>query len=125
MDKETLLAPETIMEIMDVADPVERLELTNIAIAKAVDLRCKTTFERTLRELTKMATQAVKANNKTSFKSPYCKEMLCGGWVADASGVRIYNPMTMQDIVACPHPIHPFKRLKKHGNRRRASIYSI
>ena len=112
MDKETILAPETIMEIMDVADPVERLELTNIAIAKAVDLRCKTTFERTLRELTKMATQAVKANNKTSFKSPYCKEMLCGGWVADASGVRIYNPMTMQDIVACPHPIHPFKRLK-------------
>ena len=35
----------------------------------------------------------------------------CGAWVADDLGVRGVHPITRLPVVACPHPIMPFRRL--------------
>ena len=38
-------------------------------------------------------------------------QISCGSWIADDNGVRGIHPITHQPVVACPHPIMPFRRL--------------
>lgn len=112
MDKEELLSPSTMMQILDIEDTVDRLELMNVARIRASDLRCKTLFDENLKVYNKMVAQETVQKNTTNFNCPGYKDMYCGGWVADQEGIRIFNPMTNQYIIACHHPIIPVKRLR-------------
>ena len=76
----------------------------------------KTTFKKykdldRLEQQKKANQDSESANRKTAFTNQPAA-ISCGSWTADDNGVRGVNPITHQPVVACPHPIMPYRRLE-------------
>lgn len=76
----------------------------------------KTTFKKYQATEAKKAQDAAdkkqrEESNRTAFTNQPA-EISCGSWIADDEGVRGVHPITRQLVVACPHPIMPYRRLE-------------
>lgn len=121
MDADDITSDATLKEVFAVDDVVERSRLIMRLSIRASNLRVKGQFERII----KAYEQADKERRKremvehppssvehwTNFTGPYDRQR-CGAWIADDSGIRMYNSRDgSQNIVACAHPILPIRRM--------------
>lgn len=118
----TILSDETMFEIMDEKDPVEREKLIQELTDKAKIEGVKGKFEKILsafkkkekeylaeqKKQEKQKKQEV-SSNYTAFDDDVYSSMFCGNWTADCTGIRIYT--FLGEKLACYHPIIPIQRL--------------
>lgn len=115
----TILAEETMLEIMDEKDPVDRELLIQNLTDKAKVLGVKSKFEKLVSAFKKKEKEYLAEEKKnikkeeslnyyTSFDGTY-DSMFCGNWKADENGIRTFT--IFGERLACYHPIIPIQRL--------------
>lgn len=119
MTKEEILSAETLTEVFDEEDEIQRAVLIVQLSERAKELKIKTQFDtmvkafkRVDRQMAKKRRQVSLVENWTNFTGKY-ENMQCGSWVASDSGIYTYNSQNgALDVLACYHPILPVERLK-------------
>lgn len=119
MTKEELLSADTLTEVFDEEDEIQRAMLIVELSERAKELKVKTqldtlikAFKKVDRQMAKKKRQVSLVENWTNFTGTY-DNMQCGSWVASDDGIYTYNSQSgALDVLACYHPILPIERLK-------------
>lgn len=123
---ESILSDETLTEVFDEEDEINKARLLLSLTDRAKELGVKTKFESLVKAYNKVLKETQKArrdkesqqrsyDNYTQFGGDY-PAYYCGNWVADAQGVRTYTILGEQ--LACYHPILPVQRLKNAEDKK-------
>lgn len=117
--KEQILSSDTLDEVFEIEDEIEREREIISLCDKAKSMGCKTEFTamvKVYRNVLKKAERAtqqrtqVTSDNYTNFGYfDDGMELYCGNWIADYAGVKTFS--MFGEITACYHPIMPVKRL--------------
>ena len=121
-NKEEMLSNEVLDNIFAIEDEIEREREIIACTDKAKILGCKTEFVsmiKVYKSVLKKAQQKqleVKTSNNNNGDNLTLfgyfddgKELNCGNWIADYSGIRTFG--MFGEVLACYHPILPIKRL--------------
>lgn len=119
MTKEEILSAETLEEIFNEEDEIQRAMLLVELAGRAKELKVKSqldtlvnAFKRVDRQTSKKKRQVSLVENWTNFTGKY-DNMQCGSWVASDNGIFTYNSQSgALDVLACYHPILPIERMK-------------
>ena len=119
MTKEELLSTETLSEVFDEEDEIQKAMLLVELSERAKYLKVKSqldtlikAFKKVERQISKTKRQVSLVENWTNFSGNY-DNMQCGSWVASDDGIFTYNSQNgALDVLACYHPILPIERLK-------------
>lgn len=112
MDKEHLLAKETIFEVLLEDSDIDRQYLLNEMQDKAKELRCAKALAGLLKAFKTEAENSSKANVQTSnifYYEPLLKNYICGSWIVDEGGVKVLT--VFGEKIVCYHPIIPVEIL--------------
>jgi len=125
LDSVSILADETLTEIIDEKDEIDRSRMELECLSRARELGKLTEFRKLLSAYKKKEKEYVKQEKErssgqgdylrnTNFTIPEDSEfnnMFCGTWMADDNGISTYGLMG-QPVLACYHPILPVKRME-------------
>lgn len=118
MTEDDLMSHETMEEVFDIDDLIERTGMIVTLMRRAEQLKAKTRFNKLLKAYEKDRKEYDKkksnpstiVDNVTHFGEEKYEQMRCGGWIADNNGVRTYTPFG-GEVIACYHPIIPVQLL--------------
>lgn len=119
LDAQSLLSPELFDELFEIENEFDRELQRQKLEERALSFNIKTRFNKSYnakykeyKKSLKTVKNATQGNNITNFSSlgGADKQLYCGDWIADDSGVRIHTEKGMAD--ASYHPIYPVRILR-------------
>lgn len=116
LDEKSIMTEAVFKEIYETEDPFIRSQELTALLVRAKELRAKGEVEKLYKAYEererKKNRDITLVENWTNFSDCPYDRMKCGQWMADDTGVRLYNPDNGLEIVVCRHPIIPVRRLQ-------------
>lgn len=120
MTENDILSADTLTEVFDIEDELERAQVLALMGRRAKNLKCKSEFAGMVNAFRKKDRETAKKNARkiqsisgvTDFPDCPYEQMRCGAWIARNDKIYKENPFGYTDYLACYHPILPVGRLK-------------